>query len=285
MSIISRRLTASWRLCLLFLLLLPPLVSRTSVKAEEVVDLELILAIDCSGSVDAAEYALQMQGVAWALAQPSVLELIEASGERGIALAILQWSGSGEHYLALDWQLLRSAAQAKALAARIGTIPRRFAGGDTAIGSAISHASGLFAENGFNGFRRVVDLSGDGGAGRGQTTAAFIAQHARDIAMSRSVVVNGLAILNEDPELDVFYRENIITGAGAFVMTAKDYDDFANAMLKKLLREISDKRLAGDSATPRAEQLSQSHELVPGSSTDGKLMILQGMRRGGEDER
>lgn len=228
-------------------------------RAGQVVDLELVLAVDCSGSVEPREFDLQLHGIADAFRHPDVLTAIRDAGARGLAVALVQWASSGEQRLAVDWTLVSDAAGAQRLARRIAATPRYFVGGDTAVGAAIGYALQAFHGNGYDGLRQVIDISGDGGGGHGQETANFLAKRARDEAVSRRVTINGLAILNENRELDLFYRDYVIGGAGAFVLAADDYRDFATAFLKKLITEIGNRPLAlprPSGETPRPIQLS-----------------------------
>ena len=111
--------------------------------------------------------------------------------------------------------------------------------GDTAIGDALEFAIGQLEGNGFDGRRKVIDVSGDGRNNRGSA-----AKQARDVAVARGITVNGLAILNEDPTLDRYYATNVIGGTGAFVMTANDYEAYVLAILTKLIKEIAGPPLA-----------------------------------------
>lgn len=206
------------------------------------VDLALVLAVDVSGSVDAREFELQMRGLAEAFLNPDVHAAIAQSPNRGVAVAVVQWSGGANQVLAVDWMVVHDTASSGALAKRIAQTPRHMRGGDTSIGGAINFAARLLDDSGFAG-RRVIDVSSDGGAD--QSTAKAIANRARNAAIDRGITVNGLAILTEDPDLDGFYRHNVIGGAGAFVMVAESYGDFAAAIVRKLLREIGERPMAG----------------------------------------
>ena len=207
--------------------------------SQDAVDLELVLAVDISLSVSDAEFALQMQGMAFAFASPAVAAAIRAAGDLGIAVTLIQWSDRRQQQVSLPWTKVTDAASAQQLAARIATIPRAFGGAGTAIGGAISSALPLFDANGLSAPRRIIDISGDGIDNRGPFARTFWADAAR-----AGVTINGLAILNEDPKLDLYYQRNVIFGPGAFVITAVDYDDFARAILAKLVREISDVPIA-----------------------------------------
>ncbi len=208
-------------------------------RAEVGVALELLLAVDVSASVEASEYALQTQGLAWAFSDPEVRAAIRRSGPRGIAVAVVQWAGGRDPIVAIDWTHLLDPPSITAFAARIAAMPRLFVGDDTRIGAAIHFSLGEMADNGFSAPRKVIDLSGDGGVeGFGLT------QRARDAAIAAGVGINALAIENEIPNLHVFFRDNLIAGAGAFVMRARGYADFAEVMRLKLIRDIGERSIA-----------------------------------------
>ena len=198
------------------------------------VDLELVLAVDASSSVSEAEFELQIQGLAEAFRDPRVLQAVRASGDLGLAVAMIQWSDARKQFLAVDWTLVTDAEAAVAFAKEIAATPRYVIGGGTAIGSALKFALRQFDNNDFNGRRRVIDVSGDGRANQGAHPAAL-----RDAAVALGITINGLAIVNEDPAVADYYRVNVIGGTGAFIMTANDYESYALAILIKLIKEIA----------------------------------------------
>ncbi len=209
-----------------------------TVKAEPV-DLELVLAVDTSVSVDAEEYKLQVEGLAHAFRHPSVIAAIEAAGDLGIAVALVQWANPGQQALMIDWTKLSGASDALRLSQRIAAMPRRFVGRGTAISAALRYCSGLFFNNQYEGRRRVIDLSGDGSDNRGPMPGPI-----RDLTAAAGITINGLAIHNEEPNLSYYYRWFVIGGTGAFVVDAADYSDFARAIIQKLVREIAGAPLA-----------------------------------------
>ncbi len=209
------------------------------VQAEVGVDLELLLAVDVSASIDAFEYALQTKGLAWAFRDPEVRAAIHRGGPRGIAVAVVQWAGGRDPVVAIDWTHLLDQQSLTAFAIRIAAMPRRFVGDDTWIGAAVHFSLREMASNDFSALRKVIDLSGDGGVER-----IGLTQKARNAAVASGVVVNGLAIENEVLDLHVFFRDNLIGGAGAFVMRARSYADFAEVMRLKLIREIGERPMA-----------------------------------------
>ena len=222
-------------------------LGQTNSQAVTPVDLELMLAVDVSSSVDSAEYDLQMLGLSEAFRQEAVHSAILAAGSLGIAVAVAHWSDLHEQSLAVDWTLIRDPASAIAFADRIRDTKRNVSGSQTAITGALEFSLQQLESNDFEGARRVIDVSGDGRANSGDHPMAI-----RDLAVSRGVVVNGLAILNEEPFVDSYYQYSVIGGVGAFLMTAADYEDFAKAILEKLVREIE---LPPVSAAPHARPI------------------------------
>ena len=198
------------------------------------VDLELVLAVDSSSSVSPGEFNLQMQGLASAFRSPDVQSAIQVAGDLGIAVAMVQWSDNRKQTVAIDWQMVRDPSSAEAFAREIDNTPRYLIGGGTAIGGAVNFSARQLGINGFEGRRKVIDVSGDGRTNQGAHPSRI-----RDLAVAAGITVNGLAILNEDLYVDRYYLYNVIGGTGAFVMTATDYEDFAEAILAKLIKEIA----------------------------------------------
>jgi hypothetical protein len=209
------------------------LVSSSSAGDAQPVDLQLVLAIDSSSSVSMDEYYLQLEGYAAAFSHPDLLRAIRSGSQQAIAVSLVEWSGDESQVINFPWRRLDSEASLVQFASELEVAPRLVVGGETAIGEAIDFAAALFERSGFEGGRRVIDISGDGTNNRGRSVAA-----ARDRAVANGITVNGLAILAEEPALDVYYRTFVIGGDGAFVIAARDYSDFAEAILKKLVREI-----------------------------------------------
>tara|TARA_R110002072_G_scaffold8545_2_gene43303 strand:+ start:270 stop:956 length:687 start_codon:yes stop_codon:yes gene_type:complete len=219
------------RLVFLFLaifLLLP----GVSAAAEEV-DMQLVLAIDVSSSVNFDEYNLQMRGYAAAFRNALVIEAIEAGPQGKISVAATHWAGLDEQQTILDWQVIASAADAERFATLLDAAPRSFPFGGTAITGALAHAHSLFAGDRSRSLRRVIDISGDGVVSIGPSP-----EETRDSIVASGVIINGLPILTDEPSLDDYYREKVIGGIGAFVEPARNYDDFARAIAEKLAREI-----------------------------------------------
>ena len=205
-------------------------------------ELELVLAIDTSTSVDASEYELQRHGLALAFRHPDVIKAIEKIGRGGLAVTLVQWSTSGKHLTSVDWTLIRDAEGAAHFADAVDDAPRRLTG-FTGIASAIRFSLRQIDKNGFEGTRKVIDVSGDGASSRGDPRIE------RDRAVASGVTVNGLAILTSDPDfmeygLREHYAHYVVGGPGSFLITANGFDDFARAIRKKLIREITGPGLA-----------------------------------------
>jgi hypothetical protein len=220
-----------WALALVLALLSRMIPAQA--QDSQPVDLELALLVDVSASVNDEEYLLQARGLGAAFGSTAVLDAIDAAVHKGIAVTVIQWSDRAHQRVAVDWTLVRDKADALWLAAEISTMPRLIHGGHTALGSAVAIAVQELESNGFDGFRRVIDLSGDG-----RTNDGFPLRAAREDAIDRGITINGLAILNELPLLDGYFRDYLIGGEAAFYMVAQDYSDFAQAMTEKLVREI-----------------------------------------------
>lgn len=206
-------------------------------RAATEVDLELVLAVDASGSVDDGEFALQLGGIAAALRDPEVLAAIRSGPTGRIAVTLAVWAEANRPKGALPWRIVSDASSLAAFAREVETAGRMIPAGGTGIGKAIWFSVGLIERNGIEAPRRVIDISGDGRETAFREWSVPVGQ-ARQIARSRAVTVNGLAILNEEPDLEAYYRAQVIVGAGAFTLAARTYEDFAAAMRRKLIREI-----------------------------------------------
>ncbi len=210
----------------------------------EQVDLELVLLADATGSIDDSEILLQRQGYAEAMVDPQVLWAIDNGGAEGrIAVAYVEWAAVGAQDVVVDWMVVEDEASARAFGARLMAAPRR-AYGSNAIGAALLKGLNLIEENRFDGWRKVIDLSGDSSWNPMGPTIA----HARDAVLGAGVVINGLAILCRPPcsgrprfeDLEAEYAGQIIGGPGAFVVTADGRESFAQAVRRKLILEIAD---------------------------------------------
>jgi hypothetical protein len=206
--------------------------------AAEAVELELVLAIDVSASVNDQEYALQRLGTAKAFRDPAVQQAV-AAAPGGIAVTVFHWASRGYQAVAIPWTQLQSRESLDAFADEVARMPRRVSGGGTAIHAALAFGHRLFGDSPVRGRRRVIDLAGNGEANQLSATLEM-----RDRIVADGVVINGLAIEELKADLTAYFRDSVIGGPGAFVETAWDFDDFSRAMRLKLLREIGARRIS-----------------------------------------
>ena len=204
------------------------------VFAQTAVDLQLVLAVDASGSVDQQRFELQKQGYVAAFRDPRVLQAIQSGAIQSIAVTMVQWTGPALQIQVLPWTVIHDATTAHAFAEAIMATPRRLFSGGTSISGVIDYAVPLLLESQFKGARRVIDISGDGSNNRGRPATS-----ARDDAVRAGIIINGLPILALEPDLERYYYDHVIGGLGAFVIAAASYDTFADAILKKLIREMA----------------------------------------------
>ncbi|GAB5469928.1 MAG: DUF1194 domain-containing protein [Rhodospirillales bacterium] len=223
----------------LILVLLPLLLALAGqARAETPVDLELVLAVDASGSVDDREFDLQLTGIATAFRSPEVLAAIEGGAYGRIAVALVIWAEHNRPKALSRWHLVQDRASADAFADEVAGFPRGLVNGATGIGKAIFFSAKAIEQNAYAGSRKVVDISGDGRETPPDDWTVMLPQ-GQAYAAARGVGVNGLAILTDQPDLAAYYRAEVILGFGAFVEVAETYDDVARAMQRKLIREIA----------------------------------------------
>ena len=212
--------------------------------AEIPVDLELVLAVDVSGSIDWEEASLQRRGYVEAIRSDEVIAAIRSGPHGRISLAYVEWAGAYLQKTIIDWTLIDGNSSARAFTALLSEAPIE-TGPWTSISGAIRYAVPMFADNGYQGTRRVIDISGDG-----PNNAGTPVEDARRIAVETGITINGLPIVNERPgpggirnirDLDRYYAECVIGGPGAFMVVAKNFEDFARAVKRKLVFEIADK--------------------------------------------
>ena len=223
-------------------------------RAAEPVDLLLVLAADVSRSVDNEKFKLQREGYAAAIADRRVLEAITAGRNGRIAVLFVEWSGFGNQKVVIDWTPINGAKTAQEFGDRLLESPRSFAD-RTSISGGIDFAVAQIARAPFAAERHTIDVSGDGtnNAGRDVTQA-------RDEALALGITINGLVILSERPMpwnpehtnppggLAHYYRNNVTGGPGSFVLEAKDFGSFGQAIIKKMIAEIADATPAGRAA-------------------------------------
>jgi hypothetical protein len=207
--------------------------------ADEVVDLELALAVDASGSVNEAEFALQLAGIAAAFRDPAVHDAIGSGPLQRIAVSMVVWADATTPKDDTGWFTITDAASAERFASLVERYPRRVEGG-TGIGSGIAYAIRSMRFNGIDGTRRVVDVSGDGIETPVREYSVLL-RDARNMARSLDVTINGLAITNEVRDLDDYFNAELRTGPGSFVIETPDYQTYAAAIREKLLKEIASK--------------------------------------------
>jgi Protein of unknown function (DUF1194) len=220
----------------------PALIRAGGLRAQEPVDVELVLALDVSRSVDAVEQALQFAGYVAAFRDPRLAEGITGGPLGAIAVCLFTWSDWDIQNLLVPWTRIDGAESAAGFAAAVDAAPR-----DTylytSISGAIDYASRLFGQR-YEGTRQVVDISGDGVNNSGRPLA-----ESRATALERGIILNGLAVLDRDPSpaaalaglppLDDYYRDEVIGGPGAFLMVAEGFEAFETAVRRKIIREIA----------------------------------------------
>ena len=205
------------------------------------VDLELVLAVDVSGSMDVDEQAVQRRGYAAALRHPDVIHAIVDGGYGRIALTYVEWAGAASQAMIVPWSLIDGAEAAETFAEALDTRPISDMHG-TSISGAIDYAVGLFAQNGYAGLRRTIDVSGDGPNNNGPPVTPE-----RDAAVAAGIIINGLPIMIRPSSvfvsLDRYYADCVIGGPGAFVLPVNDRDQLAEAIRRKLVLEVAGKPL------------------------------------------
>ncbi len=162
-----------------------------------------------------------------------MISAIESVGDDGIAVSLMQWGYGFQQRVAVDWLPVRDAESAEALARAIETSPRLFVGNGTSITWALTVGARKFEDNGFAGRRRTIDVSGDG-----RNNSGGQPRQVRDALVAEGFTINALAILDGDAALGRYFEQEVIGGSGAFVMTVESFDDYAEAIRRKLLREI-----------------------------------------------
>jgi len=194
-------------------------------------DVALALTVDVSGSIDGGEYRLQMDGMATALKDPSVAEALVSARAQ---VAVVQWSGLTRQELSIPWRQITGFADVEKLAQDVSALDRPWRHFSTAIGEAVAFTLPLFDQVACR--RNVIDVSGDGRSNEGQ-----VPEDTRVFASKLGVEINALAILGADRSgLTDYFREQVISGPGAFVYEATGYDDYPRAIRRKLLDELTE---------------------------------------------
>ena len=210
-------------------------------EAAPSVDVELILAVDVSYSMDLDELAIQREGYAQAIISKEFLQALKTGPNGKIAVTYFEWAASNDQKVIIPWRVIDGPETADAIANEIMKTPIRRAS-RTSISGAIHFAMPLFDENPYRGLRRVIDISGDGPNNNGAPVTG-----ARDAAVEKGVTINGLPIMVKEPSystmdidnLDFYYEDCVIGGPGAFVVTIKDRDKFREAIRTKLVLEVA----------------------------------------------
>ena len=205
------------------------------------VDVELILAVDVSYSMDMDELAVQREGYAQAIVSKEFLQALKAGQTGKIAVTYFEWAASNDQKIIIPWRVIDGPETADAVSEEILKTPIRRAS-RTSISGAINFAMPLFDENPYHGLRRVIDISGDGPNNNGAPVTG-----ARDAALEKGITINGLPIMVKEPSystmdienLDFYYEDCVIGGPGAFVVSIKDRDKFREAIRTKLLLEVA----------------------------------------------
>ncbi|NMJ41297.1 DUF1194 domain-containing protein [Roseomonas sp. JC162] len=210
-------------------------------RAQDAVDVSLVLAVDVSRSIDEDEARLQREGYRLAVADPVVVAAIRGGMTGSIGIAYVEWAGIEYQRTVIPWRRIANQADADGWAAELASAPR-VALSWTSISGAIRHARQVLADCPWEATRKVIDVSGDGVNNSGPP-----ADRERDAAVAEGIVINGLPIVNDRPTfgrlppvpLDDYYRENVIGGDGSFMIVAEDFESFGVAVKRKLIREIA----------------------------------------------
>lgn len=208
------------------------------------VDLALVLAADCSGSMKPEHYGLQQRGYGAAFRDPAVIKAIRSGLTGAIAVCYFQWSGFPIQNLILPWTVLDSAESIARYATLLEDTERSIYGGGTSPAGAIRFGQRQIERLGIAATRRVIDVSGDGRANNGPPPDDM-----RDIAVAAGITVNGLPIMHLEIDIDEYYARHVIGGPGAFTVPARDFASFQEAIRKKLVLEIAGSTMSGNTQT------------------------------------
>jgi hypothetical protein len=198
------------------------------------VDLNLALAVDASGSVNQVRFELQKLGYVKAFSNRQILAAIRSGPQAAIGVTMFQWTGPGMQAPVVLWSRITNEASVDRFAGAIAAAPRVLFSGGTSISGAIDFGVTVLGTSPFRGGRRVIDISGDGANNRGRSVQA-----ARDAAVKAGININGLPILEVEPDLEGYYNDHVVGGPGAFVIAAATFEDFGDAIRRKLIQEIA----------------------------------------------
>ncbi len=214
-------------------------------RAEELVDVTLVLSADVSRSLDDEKFRLQREGYAAAIMDPAIMRVIQSGKHGRIALQLIEWSNALEVAVMVEWAPISNERQAAAFAEQVRSVERRFRG-RTSISTGIDEALRQINKSPFIGDRKVIDVSGDGTHNHGRDVTS-----ARDEAVAKGITINGIVILSAVPlpfnpshthppgGLQKYYEDHVIGGTGSFAMAAEGFREFGQAFRQKLIREIA----------------------------------------------
>ncbi|MEX0590753.1 MAG: DUF1194 domain-containing protein [Xanthobacteraceae bacterium] len=219
--------------------LLPASITN-AVDERSQVDVELVLAVDISYSMDYDELALQREGYILALTSEQFLDAMRRGPLGRIAVTYIEWAGSAEQQVVVPWQVIDSPASADAYSKLLKDAPIRRAY-RTSISGALKFSAALFGTN-YKGIRRVIDVSGDGTNNQGD-----LVEPTRDEVLRSGITVNGLPVMLKTPyasmidlpDLDAYYEDCVIGGPGAFLVPVRERHQFADAIRNKLVLEVA----------------------------------------------
>jgi hypothetical protein len=220
------------------------------------VDVELVLAVDISYSMDPDEQQLQREGYMKALTSGEFLRALRDGINGKIAVTYFEWAGTHDRRVVVPWRLIEGPESADAFVSELAAAPYRRAA-RTSVAGAIEFGSTLFGTGGYRGIRRVLDISGDGANNQGPIVTV-----ARDEALARGITINGLPVMVKKPSyatmdidtLDIYYEDCVIGGPGAFVIPIRDRDKFIEATRTKLVLEIAGRVPEGRAIPASAQQ-------------------------------
>jgi hypothetical protein len=219
------------------------LTPHSAVAGDEIVDVELVLAVDVSLSMSPDELIIQRDGYAAALTDPVVLGAILDGVHGKIAVTFVEWAGASVQQVVVPWSVIASAEDARAFVARMTATPPRSAR-RTSISAAITFAAAQFENSGFRSLKRVIDVSGDGPNNQGGAV-----HHARNRIIETGITINGLPLMTNGggmasaydiTNLDKYYADCVIGGPGAFMIPVNDWSQFPEAIRRKLVLELAD---------------------------------------------
>jgi hypothetical protein len=218
-------------------------LAQSATAGDEIVDVELVLAVDVSLSMSPSELVIQRDGYAAALTDPVVVGAIRDGVHGKIAITYVEWAGEFMQNVVVPWTVIGSAEDAKAFVAAMTLAPPRSAR-RTSISAAIDYTAALFDNSGFRGMKRVIDVSGDGPNNQGKPVVG-----SRDAVTAKGITINGLPLMTNGGgtlsaydivNLDEYYTNCVIGGPGAFLIPVNDWAQFPEAVRRKLVLELAD---------------------------------------------